>query len=125
MQRSAQLSSGGENQFIIKSLLQHSQQWARLRTSLEEHILKSKQVLSNFKSHEVLYMELMGGDKMEAPENLPAIITLSNKIEQMEKECGDAITRLEQETKEMIGLVGFSIPELVDFVTDPIHMAGV
>lgn len=61
----------------------------------------------------------MGGHKMEAPENLPAIITLSNKIERMEKECGDAITRLELETKEMIGLVGFSIPELVELVTNP------
>lgn len=75
-------------------------------------------MLSNLKTHEVLYMELMDADKLEAPENLPAIITLSNKIERMERECGDAITRLELETKEMIGLVGVSSPELIGVLTD-------
>lgn len=69
--------------------------------------------MSDFTNHEVLYMELMHTDKIDAAENLPGIITLSKKIVQIEKECGDAISRLEQETKEMIGLVGSPIQDLI------------
>lgn len=53
----------------------------------------------------MLHMELMAPDELDLPETLPAILVLSNSIALLERECGDAITGLEQETKEMIGLV--------------------
>lgn len=105
-QRTDQLSRGGKNQFTIECLLHDSRQWDLLRSSLKDHLSKSKEALSNFTSHEVLYMELMDANRIEVPENLPVIIKLAKKIELIEKECGDAIARLEQETKELIGLVG-------------------
>lgn len=72
---------------------------------MEQHLLKSKEMLNKFKTNEVLYMELMDQNMLDAPEKLPAIIKLSNMISLLETDCGDAISRLEQETKEMIGLV--------------------
>lgn len=63
-------------------------------------------------------MELMDADKMESPDELAAIIALSNKIDLIENECNRAITRLERETKEMIGLVGATIPDQRGTATD-------
>lgn len=104
-QRAAQLASAGEDNSIIHSLLQDSQRWATFHIHLNHNITKSKQILRDFKTHEMLHMELMASDKLDLPETLPAIIVLSNTIALLERECGDAISRLEQETKEMIGLV--------------------
>lgn len=108
-QRAVQLTSAGEDKSIIESLLQDSQRWAMFRTYLEQQLSESKTMLDNFKTYEVLYMELMSPSRLENPETLPAIIGLANVIKQMEKVCGDAITRLEQETKEMISLVCIAI----------------
>lgn len=95
------------------------------RMHLEQQLSDSKRMLRDFKSHEVLYMELMSPYRLENPETLPAIRELSNVIAQMEKLCGDAITRLEQETKEMISLVGIAIPIHMNVPTDAQTRPGV
>lgn len=53
---------GGESPRIIEFLLGDSRQWNTLRTDLQQHLLKLKELLNTFKSHGVLYKELTDAD---------------------------------------------------------------
>lgn len=96
-------------------LLKDSQQWNTLRIRLKNHLLKSRRLLSDFKSQSVLHPDLI--DAIDIPKlmafsgdetfanNIKAIHELSTKIESIEEECKKGITSLQADTKEMIQLV--------------------
>lgn len=97
---------------------------------LQGHLRESNRILATFKSHDVLYRELMeddndGTDSMasqsirsgrenswagrkELVEELEAIKDLSQKIEDFERECKAAMSCLQNETQEMIDLVSIT-----------------
>lgn len=97
-------------------LLKDSQHWNTQRIRLRNHILKSKSLLLDFKCHGVLHPDLIhSGDiaKLAAfggdggfEKNITAILELSAKIEKIEDECRKGIINLQNDTKEMIQLVG-------------------
>jgi vacuolar-type H+-ATPase subunit C/Vma6 len=111
---------GGRNPTVIQCLLEDSQQWNKLRSSLKLHVLKAQELWRTFKEHEALFMELaesehdstrisnfLNGKKESNIGELEAMVKLSRKVKLIEG-CMEEIAELKAETKEMIELVSNS-----------------
>lgn len=110
LQRDIQLIEGGKNTAMITCLLTDSQQWQSFRNKSNEHVLAMEGVVHKFWTNPVLHTEMMPEDDRTDPNRntvpVAKLTRLAAHVAALKEECAQRLLMLDNQTKEMIELVG-------------------